>query len=61
MKFNKKLSSAIIVSMVVLSAVGCGKLVSPDGTSQKETGNMPKMSEEEYQKGLEDGTMQRDN
>lgn len=61
MKFNKKLSSAIIVSMVVLSAVGCGKLGSPDGASQKETGNMPKMSEEEYQKGLEDGTMQRDN
>ncbi|CEO20995.1 hypothetical protein [Paraclostridium sordellii] len=63
MKLNKKLSVALILSMVALSAVGCGsKDLKGKGMepTESEIKNMPKMSEQEIQKGLEDGTIIRE-
>lgn len=64
MKLNKKLSVAIILSMVLLSAVGCGKNgTQGNGNEQNragEGGTPIKMSKEEINKGLEDGTIIRE-
>ena len=62
MKFNKKLSVAVIVSMVALSAVGCGgkgKVTTP-GDNESQGQKPPSLSQEEIQKGLEDGTIEQD-
>ncbi|CEQ22045.1 Uncharacterised protein [[Clostridium] sordellii] len=63
MKLNKKLSVALVVSMVALSAVGCGSKDSNGkgmDPTESEIKNMPKMSEQEIQKGLEDGAIIRE-
>lgn len=62
MKISKKLSVALMVSMVALSVVGCGgnknANTPPQNAEQEFTG--PKLTEEEIQKGLEDGTIIRE-
>ncbi|MDI7816622.1 hypothetical protein QMM58_09610 [Clostridioides difficile] len=62
MKFNKKFTTVVIVSMAALGVVGCeGKKEinnSPKETEQQH--NLPKLGEEEIQKGIEDGTIERE-
>lgn len=65
MKLNKKLSVAIIISIMSLGAVGCGKNNSQGSSNEPdragEGGNPIKMSQEEIDKALENGTILRDN
>ncbi len=64
MKSNKKLSVAIILSMVLISAVGCGKNGTQGNSNEQnragEGGTPIKMSQEEINKALENGTILRD-
>lgn len=62
MKFNKKFTAAVVVSMVALSVVGCEgkKEINNTPKETEQQNNLPKLGEEQIEKGLEDGTIGRD-